>query len=430
MLSISAEVSPYQSPVSVMPSESSVHEDVPSVDDAAMTSSSESPPSPVLSDFESMTFSEKSESCVLNEKYRLGEVLGEGLSGFVRLATHVETGDKYAVKLVPKYGDAETEKNIERLRREIAILEKVQHPHLLKLIEVIETGVWFGFAMQFYTGGDLFGELDTHGSYREEEARRLFKQILSGVEHMHQHKILHGDIKPENLLFDSERNLVLADMGSAVDMSLSSVVKGGSLNYSAPELLQGADGANPGLDIWSLGVTLFVMVTGYFPFNGDTDKDLVDQISAGQYELPPYISRNVRDLLSHMLDVNPETRFSAGQVAQHAWLRHGRGGGGILEGLRKERPQLSVTTSMAKSPPQEVDSPWYMNDDEDLPNSPPQTLTRMPSLPVDPEALAPAAPQPSHTEGFVATENINREDLLSSSEEEELDEEDGFGWYM
>jgi 5'-AMP-activated protein kinase catalytic alpha subunit len=173
-------------------------------------------------------------------QYRLGKTLGIGAFGKVKMAHHIITGQKVAVKILNK-GKIKHMEMAEKVRREINILKMCTHPHIIRLYEVIDTPSDIFVIMEYVQGGELFDFIVSRGRLPPDEARQFFHQIVSGIEYCHFHKIVHRDLKPENLLLDNDNNIKLADFG------LSNVAHDGdflrtscgSPNYAAPEVISG-----------------------------------------------------------------------------------------------------------------------------------------------------------------------------------------------
>ena len=155
----------------------------------------------------------------------------------------------------------------------------------------------------------------------EDEARRIFQQIISAIEYSHLHKLAHRDLKPENLLFDEDNNIKMIDFGLANYMKdgASLTTSCGSPNYAAPEVITGLSYGGPDVDIWSIGIILYAMVVGQLPFDDDQMSVLFAKIKEGKYFLPNHISKEVRDLINRMLQPNPVKRIKLAEIQQHKW---------------------------------------------------------------------------------------------------------------
>ena len=208
----------------------------------------------------------------------------------------------------------------------------LKHPNIVRLYDVIETDKYIGIILDYASGGELFDHILAHRYLKEKDACRLFAQLISGVWYIHERKIVHRDLKLENLLLDRNRNVIITDFGFANrfehrsdDLMQTSC---GSPCYAAPELVI-SEGAYVGsaVDIWSCGVILYAMLAGYLPFDddpanpdGDNINLLYKYIVNTPLSFPDYISPEARDLLSIMLQPDPQRRADLSLVMQHPWL--------------------------------------------------------------------------------------------------------------
>jgi 5'-AMP-activated protein kinase catalytic alpha subunit len=256
-------------------------------------------------------------------QYRLGKTLGIGAFGKVKMAFHIITGQKVAVKILNK-GKIKHMEMAEKVRREINILKMCTHPHIIRLYEVIDTPSDIFVIMEYVSGGELFDFIVSRGRLPPDEARQFFHQIVSGIEYCHYHKIVHRDLKPENLLLDSDNNIKLADFG------LSNVAHDGdflrtscgSPNYAAPEVISGNLYAGAEVDVWSMGVILYALLCGTLPFDDESIPNLFKKIKSGMYSLPSHLSQSARDLILRLLVVDPMKRITIPEVRQHQWFQH------------------------------------------------------------------------------------------------------------
>eukprot|EP00262_Sarcandra_glabra_P004072 TRINITY_DN1505_c0_g1_i1.p1 TRINITY_DN1505_c0_g1~~TRINITY_DN1505_c0_g1_i1.p1 ORF type:complete len:511 (-),score=69.23 TRINITY_DN1505_c0_g1_i1:299-1831(-) len=253
--------------------------------------------------------------------YRLGKTLGIGSFGKVKLAQHVLTGHKVAIKILDRQMITDLES--EKVRREIKILRLFAHPHIIRLYEVIETRTNIYVVMEYMKSGELFYHITEKGKLEEDEARFLFQQIISGVEFCHLNMVVHRDLKPENLLMDSKRNVKVADFGLSNIMRDGHFLKTscGSPNYAAPEVVSGQLYAGPEVDVWSCGVILYALLCGRLPFDADNLSSLFKKIKSGIYTLPSHLSPGSRDLIPRMLIVDPIKRITIPEIRQHPWFQ-------------------------------------------------------------------------------------------------------------
>ncbi|KAJ3069802.1 hypothetical protein HDU98_007151 [Podochytrium sp. JEL0797] len=255
--------------------------------------------------------------------YDLEKSVGEGNFAKVKLATHCLTGEKVAVKIIDKEKlDPATAK---KLFREVRIMKLLNHPHIVRLYEVIDTPNELYLIMEYAAGGEIFDYLVAHGRMKEKEARRHFRQIISAIEYCHEMRIIHRDLKAENLLLDANMNIKIADFGFSNQFNPGECLNTwcGSPPYAAPELFQGKEYLGPEVDIWSLGVVLYVLVCGALPFDGSTLPKLRARVLAGAYKVPFYMSTDCERLVKKMLVIDPKKRASLDQVKKDPWFSEG-----------------------------------------------------------------------------------------------------------
>ncbi|CCI47099.1 unnamed protein product [Albugo candida] len=254
--------------------------------------------------------------------YRLGKTLGIGSFGKVKLAEHEITGHKVAIKILNRNKIRSLDMN-EKVRREISLLRKMRHPHIIRLYEVIDTPTDIFMVLEYVAGGELFDYIVSKGRLMPEEARHFFHQILSGVEYCHFHRIVHRDLKPENLLLDADNNVKIADFGLSNIMQDGDFLRTscGSPNYAAPEVISGSLYAGPEVDVWSCGVILYALLCGSLPFDDESIPNLFKKIRGGMYSLPSHLSEYARDLIPRMLIVDPMKRITIPEIRQHPWFQ-------------------------------------------------------------------------------------------------------------
>ncbi|XP_057323548.1 serine/threonine-protein kinase MARK2-like isoform X11 [Microplitis mediator] len=243
-------------------------------------------------------------------KYKLLKTIGKGNFAKVKLAKHIPTGKEVAIKIIDK-----TQLNpgsLQKLFREVRIMKMLDHPNIVKLFQVIETEKTLYLVMEYASGGEVFDYLVLHGRMKEKEARAKFRQIVSAVQYCHQKKIIHRDLKAENLLLDSEMNIKIADFGFSNEFTPGNKLDTfcGSPPYAAPELFQGKKYDGPEVDVWSLGVILYTLVSGSLPFDGSTLRELRERVLRGKYRIPFYMSTDCENLLKKFLVLNPTKRAS------------------------------------------------------------------------------------------------------------------------
>merc|ERR1719433_709421 len=209
-----------------------------------------------------------------------------------------------------------------KVRREINILRKLKHPHIIELFEVIDTPTDIFVVTEYVPEGELFDYIVTHGKLAESDARRFFQQIVSGIEYLHACRVVHRDLKPENLLLDDQNRERIADFGLSNMIYDGNFLKTscGSPNYAAPEVISGQLYAGPEVDVWSCGVILYALLCGSLPFDDENIPNLFRRIRSGKYTLPPPLSRHAMDLIPKMLTVNPVERITIPEIRKHPWF--------------------------------------------------------------------------------------------------------------
>ncbi|XP_054423841.1 sperm motility kinase 4A-like [Pteronotus mesoamericanus] len=263
-----------------------------------------------------------------NKKHYLGDYLplksiGKGAFAEVKLARHWLTGTDVAVKTISRWG---TDTQFE----EVQSLKSLHHPNITQLFQVLTTRDKETLFMEFVSGGDLFRHLEDCGRLSEDEARAMFRQMVSALHYCHGKGIAHRDLKPQNMLLDRHLNIKVADFGFSRnfrDYRLSTFC--GTLSYMAPEVLRRQIYDGPKADVWSLGVILHEMVTGKAPFQGDTAADMVKavkEVGTKPLQLPEFTSEEVRALLRKLLTVDPHLRPNLEHVMRDPWVNKGQGG--------------------------------------------------------------------------------------------------------
>lgn len=254
--------------------------------------------------------------------YDLGETIGEGHYAVVKLAKHVFTGETVAVKVIDKMKlDAATRL---QMLQEVRLMKLVQHPFVVRLYEVIDTQTKLYLVLEFADGGDMYDYIMRHeGGLQEEMARKYFRQIVTAIQYCHKLHVVHRDLKPENVVFFEKLGLVkLTDFGFSNKFSPGQRLRTscGSLAYSAPEILLGDAYDAPAVDIWSLGVILYMLVCGAAPFQEANDSETLTMIMDCKYTFPTHISPGCKSLISRMLQRQPELRSSLEDIIRDPWL--------------------------------------------------------------------------------------------------------------
>ncbi|NXM19513.1 SNRK kinase, partial [Ploceus nigricollis] len=255
--------------------------------------------------------------------YDLDKTLGRGHFAVVKLARHVFTGEKVAVKVIDKTKLDTLATG--HLFQEVRCMKLVQHPNIVRLYEVIDTQTKLYLILELGDGGDMFDYIMKHEEgLNEELAKKYFAQIVHAISYCHKLHVVHRDLKPENVVFFEKQGLVkLTDFGfsNKFQPGKKLTTSCGSLAYSAPEILLGDEYDAPAVDIWSLGVILFMLVCGQPPFQEANDSETLTMIMDCKYTVPPHVSKECKDLITRMLQRDPKRRASLEEIENHAWLQ-------------------------------------------------------------------------------------------------------------
>jgi len=283
----------------------------------------------VVGDIKIQDLGDLSSNGKVEDKYRVDPlVLGVGQFATVHPCVNLETGKKCAVKVIKRSNTSEN-----RLSLEISILKQIKgHPNVVGLYDCFCTNTEVKLVMEYVSGGELFDYLVESGPYSEQSAAYHMRRIVSAVEFLHRNEIVHRDLKPENLLLTSKdpkyAEVKVADFGLAriCNESVMQTVCG-TWAYCAPEVRNDPMGYGPKVDVWSLGVILYVVLAAYHPFDpkGTADEDeLWYHAENGIYNFADpiwqSISADARDLIQKMLIIEPSNRLDAAGVLAHPWI--------------------------------------------------------------------------------------------------------------
>ncbi|PGG96150.1 CAMK/CAMKL/GIN4 protein kinase [Blastomyces parvus] len=276
--------------------------------------------------------------------WQLGRTLGKGATGRVRLAKHALTGQTAAIKIVSKKSAAMAQsqsiaamdKNMELtscvpggrvipcgIEREVVIMKLIEHPNIINLYDVWENRGELYLVLEYIEGGELFDYVSESGPLPEIEAIRLFRQIIAALSYCHRFNICHRDLKPENILLDTNCNIKLADFGMAALQPAGHWLNTscGSPHYASPEIIYGHRYHGDKADIWSCGIILFAMLTGYLPFDGGDLPNTLRLVKKGEYIFPPWLSSEAMDLIQRILQKQPRHRIGISEMWSHPLLK-------------------------------------------------------------------------------------------------------------
>jgi len=265
----------------------------------------------------------------LEDSYTIGEEIGKGGFSIVYSALRKKDGKEFAVKCIKK--EMVEGEDIKLLRREVQIMKKLDHPNILKLYEVYEDDKQFFLVMELVKGKELFDKIVERGMYSERDASNIIYQVVSAVDYLHENGIAHRDLKPENLLSagEEENEIVkIADFGFSKSFAGEDAEKlmtsCGSPGYVAPEILT-AESYDKSVDMWSVGVIIYILLSGYPPFYADSAPALFKKIMDVKYDFDDSvwddISDSAKDLIRNLLVKEPSKRFTAKQCLDHPWVK-------------------------------------------------------------------------------------------------------------
>ena len=274
----------------------------------------------------------------ITQYYEIIKKIGEGGYGKIYKVKNKESGDIRAMKQIMKSKIPD----IEKFQNEIKILSMVDHPNIVRLFEVIEDDKYFNLLQELCTGGELLSKVNK--PLKEKEIAKIFKQIMSAIAYCHEKGIVHRDMKLENILFSTEDEnspIKIIDFGLSVLLGKKDInkekekesndlkkygykrmtTKVGTVYYMSPEIIKG--NYDEKCDIWACGVILYTLLSGYPPFNGQSDKDIYNLISQMKYDFdqPVWknISKHAKELIKKML-APAKNRYTATEVLNSKWL--------------------------------------------------------------------------------------------------------------
>ncbi|CAF3844294.1 unnamed protein product [Rotaria magnacalcarata] len=264
------------------------------------------------------------------QKYELKEVIGEGLSSVVRKCIEKGTGKEFACKII-EFNDDNQELRDASLT-EIRILKLVGgHPNIIDVVASFETPTYVFIVMELCHNGELFDYLTTVVRLSEKRTRQIMSSIFNAVNHLHSHRVVHRDLKLENILMDSNMNIKITDFGFAVQLGENATLYDlfGTPGYMSPELLkrvQNADMPGYGLpvDLWACGVIFYTLLSGSPPFWNRRENLMFRMIKDGQYTMTGAawddVSETAKDLIRHLLVVDADERYTVAQALQHPFF--------------------------------------------------------------------------------------------------------------
>eukprot|EP00184_Porphyridium_aerugineum_P000653 CAMPEP_0184693344 /NCGR_PEP_ID=MMETSP0313-20130426/1587_1 /TAXON_ID=2792 /ORGANISM="Porphyridium aerugineum, Strain SAG 1380-2" /LENGTH=461 /DNA_ID=CAMNT_0027151401 /DNA_START=290 /DNA_END=1675 /DNA_ORIENTATION=+ len=290
--------------------------------------------------------------------YLIGETLGEGAFGKVKLGKHVETGEQFAVKIIEKK-DIAANSMATNVKREISIMRALKHPNIVNFHEVLISKTSIFIIMDLVSGDELYNLMKKRGTLSERDAKQIFYQLINGVAYCHERGIYHRDLKPENILIDAQNTLKITDFGMSAMTGLVNEAGNpnallyttcGTLYYCAPEIMSSSQTGYSGdkVDAWSCGILLYLMLVGRLPFESEDMNTLSKLIQTSRVNYPKHLDPKVVDLLAGLLEKDPQKRMTVSQALQHPWL----GGKGLPSESKPASQSTPILSSQISANPQ------------------------------------------------------------------------------
>ena len=254
--------------------------------------------------------------------YQLGQEIGSGAFGKVLLGRHITTDEKVAIKILDKIKLSKTPDDYQLVKQELSILKIVKHKYIVRLFEILETSRYIFIVMEYCEGGDIMNYIISKGRLSENESLKFFHQLINALFYLHSQSIAHRDVKIDNLLLDSNKDLKLIDFGLSTKYKEDELLNQpcGTIVYAAPEVLDYKDYHGMLADVWSCGIVLYGMLSGFLPFGDSDDEINKNMVLSGKIKMPNFFSEGAINLLKHMLDINPLTRFTLDDIMEHRWF--------------------------------------------------------------------------------------------------------------
>eukprot|EP00164_Ancoracysta_twista_P005762 GFYU01007919.1.p1 GENE.GFYU01007919.1~~GFYU01007919.1.p1 ORF type:complete len:466 (+),score=147.70 GFYU01007919.1:273-1670(+) len=257
--------------------------------------------------------------------YELKGTIGRGAVSVVKAATRRGTQEKYAVKIIEK---ERFDHSFQRMVEEVSIMLYVDNPNVMALKKIYETDNKIFLVMELLKGGELFDRVVNQGSFSEKDARAIVLKIVKAIQYLHTLGVVHRDLKPENLIYKTDApdaEVIITDFSLSRVVGPETLMKTacGTPGYAAPEVLRQLPYDNA-VDLWSIGVIMYILLCGFPPFYGDTDPEIFNHVLSGRFDFPqPYwngVSDNAKHLICGLLQQDPAERFTVNEVLVHPWI--------------------------------------------------------------------------------------------------------------
>jgi serine/threonine protein kinase len=254
--------------------------------------------------------------------YVLLNTVGQGTYGKVKHAVHSVSGEEVAIKIVSKHHSSNSIGEDTDVFSEVEHLRRFDHPNIIKLIKAKHSARNIYMIMEYVNGGTLHDRVELHQRLSERETCKYTRQLLSAVHHMHAAGVVHRDIKLENIMLTEDDNVVMIDFGYSSTYTRDSLLYRccGSPHFVAPEIVQNKPYNGCQVDIWSLGICIYAMHAGYFPFNASAMKDLQHQVVHQRIRYPLHFSRGLKRFLNGLLCKDPQQRKTLEKLLNDPWL--------------------------------------------------------------------------------------------------------------
>ena len=255
--------------------------------------------------------------------YEIKEKIIDSSYSKIYLGQSKYTGDKVAIKIIEKIYLLENMEDLLLIKRQIEILKLIKHRNILTLYEIFESKDFIFLIMEYIPGKNLCEMIITKRRFREEEAQKIFVQIIDALYYLHKMNICHRNITSNHILLDINNIPKLISFSYSTFYSLNQELKDsfGSLCHACPEIISELPYKPELSDTWSLGIVLYTMVAGYLPFSEENDEKNKDLIVSGKIEYPKEMSNKLKDLLKHILDPNPKKRYDINKIMKHPWFK-------------------------------------------------------------------------------------------------------------